>query len=249
MNGKSQLENLTATGINTKKKFSCIFFDLDHTLWDFEKNSEETLLELFNEHALAEKGVTSFKDFHHQFKKINAELWHLYDHGRITSEVIREQRFKQILAAFNVHNQDLIQELSYQYLHTCPKKGHVIPGAIETLEYLQRCGYPLSIITNGFEEIQHMKLTSGKLTSYFSNVITSQQAGHKKPAREIFDYAMEINEVQAHEAIMIGDNLLTDIAGARNASIDTVYFNPDKVTHNEEVTLEIHQLSDLCHHL
>jgi YjjG family noncanonical pyrimidine nucleotidase len=249
MNGKSQLEKLTVTGFNTQKKYSCIFFDLDHTLWDYERNSEETLLELFKEYTLLEKGVSNFKDFHRQFKKINAELWHLYDHGKINSETIREQRFKQILAAFNLNDQTLIQDLSYQYLHACPKKNHVIPGAIETLEYLKGCGYQLSIITNGFEEIQHMKLASGKLITYFTNVITSQQAGHKKPAREIFDYAMERNEVKAHEAVMIGDNLLTDIAGARNASVDTVYFNPDKVAHAEEVTLEIHQLGELCHHL
>jgi YjjG family noncanonical pyrimidine nucleotidase len=248
MNGKSQPESLIVNGFKLRK-YSCIFFDLDHTLWDFEKNSEETLQELFSAYRLQDRGVSSFHDFFKQFRKINAELWHLYDHGKITSEVIREQRFKQILDAFNVYDEALIQDLSYQYLHTCPKKGHVIPGALETLNYLKESGYQLSIITNGFEEIQHMKLASGKLTSYFNNVITSQQAGHKKPAREIFDYAMELNEVKAHEAVMIGDNLLTDIAGARNALVDTVYFNPDRITHEEDVTFEIHQLSDLCHHL
>lgn len=249
MNGKGQPENLAVNRSTTQRKYSCIFFDLDHTLWDFERNSEETLQELFNAYALPEKGVANFQTFFQQFRKINAELWHLYDHGKITSEVIREQRFKQILAAFNVHDEVLTQDLSYQYLHTCPKKNHVIPGAIETLEYLKGNGYQLAIITNGFEEIQHTKLASGKLTSYFNNVITSQQAGHKKPAREIFDYALELNSVRAHEAVMIGDNLVTDIAGARNANVDAVYFNPDKVAHEEEVTIEIHQLGDLCHHL
>lgn len=249
MSGKSQPENSILNSFISEKKYTCIFFDLDHTLWDFERNSEETLQELFKVHTLSEKGVTSFEGFYKQFKKINAELWHLYDHGKISSETIREQRFKQILAAFNIHDQTLIQDLSYEYLNTCPKKSHVIPGAHETLEYLKRCGYQLSIITNGFEEIQHIKLASGKLSTYFNNVITSQQAGHKKPAREIFDYAMERNGVKSHQAIMIGDNLLTDIAGARNARVDTVYFNPEKISHQEEVTLEIHQLDDLCHHL
>jgi len=245
MNGKSRL-----TEVNNTQRYTCLFFDLDHTLWDFEKNSEETLQELYNAHALEQRGVTSFTEFHRQFRKVNTALWHLYDHGKISSETIREQRFKQILAAFDIEDSILIQDLSFQYLHTCPKKSNVIPGAIETLEYLTKKGsYRLSIITNGFEEIQHMKLASGGLTHYFESVITSQQAGHKKPAREIFDYALEKSGVAAKEAVMIGDNLVTDIAGARNAKVDTIFFNPEKMEHNEEVTFEIHQLSDLCHHL
>lgn len=249
MNGNGQPEDFAINGFNIQRKYSCIFFDLDHTLWDFDRNSEETLQELFIEFALEAKGVVGFQEFLQLFRKVNAELWHLYDHGKITSETIREQRFKKILAEFNVHDEVLIKDLSYEYLHTCPKKSNVIPGAIETLDYLRNSGYQLSIITNGFEEIQHMKLASGKLTSYFNNVITSQQAGHKKPAREIFDYAMKVNQVSPQQAVMIGDNLLTDIAGARNANVDTVYFNPEKVEHNELVTIEIHQLGDLCHHL
>jgi YjjG family noncanonical pyrimidine nucleotidase len=236
-------------GVTLKQKYTCLFFDLDHTLWDYEKNSEETLQELYNEHNLNTKGVTAFSLFHRQFNKVNAALWHLYDHGKIGSETIREQRFKQILEAFDIYDNTLTHNLSNQYLHICPKKANVIPGAIETLEYLLGNGYQLSIITNGFEEIQHLKLASGKLTSFFNHVITSQQAGHKKPAREIFEFALQKNNVEAHQTAMIGDNLLTDIAGARSAAVDAIFFNPDKVEHFEDVTLEIHQLSDLCHHL
>jgi YjjG family noncanonical pyrimidine nucleotidase len=233
----------------TPPRYTCIFFDLDHTLWDYETNSLETLLELFELHALSEKGVTSFQHFHTQFKRVNGALWVLYDRGEIGSEVIRQERFKQILASFNVHDRALTQELSQQYLHDCPQKGNLIPGAIETLEYLTTRGYRLSVITNGFEEIQQLKLEAGNLHRFFEHVVTSQQAGHKKPAREIFDYTLRKNEILAHQAVMIGDNLLTDIAGARQAQMDTVFFNPDQIPHQEEVTLEIKHLSDLCHHL
>jgi putative hydrolase of the HAD superfamily len=234
--------------ILSKKKYVCIFFDLDHTLWDYEVNSRETLLELFDEHSLREAGVTDFEGFHHHFKRVNTALWELYDHGKIDSTVIRQERFKQILEAFNVKNEKLTQDLSHQYLHRCPQKGNLIPKAIETLEYLSP-RYKLSIITNGFEEIQNVKLSSGNLHRFFDHIITSQAAGHKKPAREIFDFAMKMNGVNAAQTVMVGDNLVTDIAGARKASIDTVYFNPDQVKHAEKVSLEINKLDELCDHL
>jgi len=229
-------------------KYTCIFFDLDHTLWDYEVNSRETLLELFDELELSVVGVSDFDSFHFHFKRVNAALWELYDHGKIDSTVIRQERFKQILEAFNVKDEKLMQNLSSQYLQRCPQKRNLIPEAIETLEYLNE-RYKLSIITNGFEEIQNIKLSSGNLHRFFDHIITSQAAGHKKPARGIFDYAMQKNGVEAPETLMVGDNLLTDISGARNASIDTVFFNPDQIPHTEKVSLEIKRLNELCNHL
>ncbi|HEU5289574.1 MAG TPA: YjjG family noncanonical pyrimidine nucleotidase [Cyclobacteriaceae bacterium] len=227
-----------------KEQLKCIFFDLDHTLWDYETNSRETLQELFIGHSLPEKGVTDFERFHQEFKKVNAALWELYDTGRIGSEVIREERFKQILNAFQAYDKTLCDALSVEYLYECPKKGNLMPHAIEILQYLA-ANYKLSIITNGFEEIQNTKLTAGNLHQYFDHIITSQKAGHKKPAPEIFDYSLNKNGIRRHEAVMIGDNLLTDIKGARDASISHVFYNPEKVSHQEDVTLEIESLKEL----
>jgi YjjG family noncanonical pyrimidine nucleotidase len=224
--------------------YKCILFDLDHTLWDYEANSRDTLIDLYNEYQLETKGVTNFDDFHLQFKKVNVSLWELYDRGLIDSEVIRKQRFMRILDAFGAYTEKLNNDLSNDYLNTCPLKPNLIPDAIETLEYLSK-NYSLTVVTNGFEEIQNVKLSSGKITHYFDHVITSQKAGFKKPAREIFEYALSLNNVQAHEAIMIGDNPITDIGGARNASIDAVLFNPENINHNVEVRYEIRALSEL----
>jgi YjjG family noncanonical pyrimidine nucleotidase len=228
--------------------YKCIFFDLDHTLWDYETNSRETLQELYEKHTLHEKGVTDFKSFHSEFSRVNVALWELYDHGKIGSEVIRKERFKQILATFQLHDETLNRELSDEYLHVCPKKGNLMPNAIETLQYLEG-KYKLSIITNGFEEIQNIKLSAANLHTYFDHIVTSQKAGHKKPALEIFDYTLKLNSVSSHEAIMVGDNLITDIGGARTASIATVFFNPDKIKHEEKVSIEINNLGELCDHL
>lgn len=225
--------------------YKSIFFDLDHTLWDYEGNSRDTLLDLYDDFELEKNGVSSSQDFFIQFKRVNTELWDLYDTGKIDSEVIRRERFKQVLEAFDAYEEKLSQDISYEYLHACPKKNKLIPNALETVEYLAG-KYSLTIVTNGFEDIQHTKLKSNDLYKYFDHVITSQRAGAKKPSREIFDFALNTNTILAQQAIMIGDNLKTDIAGARNASIDTVFFNPESSQHAEVVNHEISGLKELC---
>lgn len=227
-----------------KEQLKCIFFDLDHTLWDYESNSRETLQELFTIHSLQEKGVADFDDFNKEFRRVNAALWELYDHGKIGSEVIREERFKQILEAFQAYDKKLSDELSHEYLYTCPKKSNLMPYAFETLQYLSS-RYRLSIITNGFEEIQNTKLNSGNLHQFFDHIVTSQKAGHKKPAAEIFEYTLNRNGIAPHEAVMIGDNLITDIGGARKAAIQHVFYNPEKLSHQEDEIVEIESLLEL----
>jgi YjjG family noncanonical pyrimidine nucleotidase len=227
-----------------KKPYKVIFFDLDHTLWDYESNSCETLQELFNAYDLQTSGVVDCKAFQQQFKKVNTELWDLYDRGLITNEVIRKERFKQILAHFNIVNEELCQKLSVDYLYACPKKGTLIPFALETLTYLSD-HYAMTVVTNGFEEIQNLKLAAGNLHRYFDHIVTSQKAGAKKPSRQIFEFAMNAHKVKPHEVVMIGDNLITDIGGALNASIDTIYFNPEKIEHDVQVKHEISCLSEL----
>lgn len=226
-------------------KYKCIFFDLDHTIWDYETNSHETLQELFHHRALDEKGVPTFENFLLRFREVNAKLWDLYDRGFISSDIIRKERFHQILTHFGIHDEEFSQELSLAYLNSCPKKSNLMPGALETLDYLSG-KYNLTIVTNGFEEIQQVKLTAGKVDHFFDHIITSQKAGHKKPAKEIFEFALRINNIQFHETIMIGDNLITDIGGARNAGIETVYFNPLAIPHQDNVDFEIRSLKELC---
>ncbi|MEK6782363.1 MAG: YjjG family noncanonical pyrimidine nucleotidase [Bacteroidota bacterium] len=224
--------------------YKCVFFDLDHTLWDYETNSAETLQELFLQHKLQEKGIDTYADFQKTFAKINANLWDQYDVGKIHRDVIRYERFHKILLHLGIDDYELSLTLSNDYVSESPKKSGLMPNAIEILDHLTS-KYSLCIITNGFEEIQSTKLVSSGIIHYFKSVVTSARAGHKKPAKEIFEFALTENGFQASETIMIGDNLLTDIAGARNASIDTVFFNSNKITHQEKVNYEIHDLMEL----
>lgn len=226
------------------KKYKCIFFDLDHTLWDYETNSKEALRDLYISFNLEEKGINSFEAFFAKFREVNFALWDLYDHGVITSDVIRQERFRKIFASFHLTDDQLSETISSDYLATCPLKCNVMPKAVETLEYLSKT-YKLTVITNGFDEIQHLKLASGKMDHFFNHIITSQKAGHKKPAREIFEYAMHLNGIKASEAIMIGDNPITDIGGARNASVDAILFNPEQIDYQIEIKHQIKALEEL----
>ncbi|MCW5911115.1 MAG: YjjG family noncanonical pyrimidine nucleotidase [Cyclobacteriaceae bacterium] len=226
-------------------KYKCILFDLDHTLWDFETNSSRTLAELYEAHNLQARGVTGFSEFRKVFSAINTDLWTKYDAGLISRDEIRFHRFRSILAHFDVDDEKLSMTLSDEYVMQSPKKGALMPHAIESLEYLAS-RYHMTIITNGFEEIQGTKLASSGITHYFKSVVTSARAGHKKPAREIFDFALAENGFAHHEAVMIGDNLHTDMGGARNAHVDTIYYNPEQISHDETVTYEIHDLKQLC---
>lgn len=222
------------------KKYKCVFFDLDHTLWDYETNSEEALYELFREYGFK----SSFKEFYQSFVKINTEIWDAYDRGLVGRDVIRNERFDRIFKSVGINDYALSLQFSEDYVRESPKKAHLVAHAKNVLDYL-RPRYPLYIITNGFEEIQSTKLASSGITDYFKGVVTSARAGCKKPEKEIFEFALRENGFGCSETIMIGDNLLTDIAGARNASVDTVYYNPYKLPHKESVTFEIQSLKEL----
>jgi putative hydrolase of the HAD superfamily len=228
-------------------KYKCLLFDLDHTLWDYETNSREALSELYVSFQLEKRGVEEEK-FLHTFYIINNELWDLYDRGLLHRDVIRNERFHKILFALGVDDLKMSLQLSHEYVEQSPKKKNLMDGCKETLEYLNS-KYPMVIVTNGFDEIQSTKLLAGGIDQYFKSVVTSARAGYKKPSKEIFEFALQESNVSAYEAIMIGDNLLTDIAGAKNANIDTVLFNPNKMEHQTLVNYEIETLRELMNFL
>src|SRR5271154_6883060 len=184
-------------------RYQCVFFDLDHTLWDYETNSAEALLELYQRYDLAKRGAHSFQNFLKTFITINTELWDLYDRGQIHRDVLRYDRFHRILSEGGIDDYPMSLSFSNDYLTESPRKRNLMPGSIEILEYLS-ARYPMYIITNGFDEIQSTKLASSGIEKYFKKIITSERAGHKKPAREIFDFALSENSHRAEEAIMVG---------------------------------------------
>lgn len=221
-----------------------IFFDLDHTLWDFERCSSETLEELFHHNQLDSLGI-QMTDFIKTFRIINRRLWKLYGAGKLSQHELRTTRFILVMKALGVPAKDVPANLAEDYLQLCPQKPHLLPFAREVLEYLTGKKYVLHIITNGFADVQLVKLNSANIASYFSEVVTSEKAGCQKPNRQIFDFTLQKIKAQREHCIMIGDSLDSDILGARNAEIDHVFYNYEKLVHQEKPTHEIKCLSEL----
>lgn len=198
-----------------------IFFDLDHTLWDFERNSKLTFECLFEKHQIS----LNLADFLQKYIPINVTYWKLYREEKISKSDLRYGRLKDTFdeLSFSVTD-DFINQLAIDYIDVLPTKNYLFEGAIELLEYLHQ-KYNLHIITNGFEEVQNLKLQKSGIDKYFKEVITSESVGVKKPNPLVFEFALKKAKALAIESCMIGDNLEADVFGAINCGISSIHFN------------------------
>jgi len=212
--------------MKTTSNITDVFFDLDHTLWDFEKNSALAFETVFKMQDLA-INMTEFLQF---YVPINREYWERYRKDEISQKQLRFGRLKDTfdLMRFEIED-DLIVTLSEQYIHYLPKFNHLFDGTIEILDYL-KAKYSLHIITNGFAEIQENKLNNSYITHYFKTITNSEMAGVKKPNSLIFDYALNLAKAKKENSIMIGDCIEADVQGALDAGLDAVFFNENNVS-------------------
>jgi putative hydrolase of the HAD superfamily len=217
---KSQNSPLGARG-----KYKHLFFDLDHTLWDFEANSRLTLQELYDTLELQSKGIYDFDLFHKNYLVHNDKLWERYRNGFIKVDELRWKRMWLTLLDFKIGNEVLAREMGIKFLDLLPTRKLLFPYAVEILGYLAQKKYQLHLITNGFEQTQHSKLKNSGIDKYFKEVITSESSNSLKPHKEIFDYAFAKTGAKKEESIMIGDSIEVDIQGAINVGIDQVYVN------------------------
>jgi putative hydrolase of the HAD superfamily len=222
-----------------------LFFDLDHTLWDFEMNAKETFAELYKLYALKEKGIDDFDLFFSRYSFHNNRLWDRYTRGFIKQEELRWKRVWLTLLDFKIADENLAKQLAVAFLDGLPNRKNLFPYTIEILEYLKNKNYVLHLITNGFESIQHNKLKYSNLTNYFNEIVTSEKAGCLKPNKEIFEFALNIAKANIKESIMIGDNIEADIRGAMNAGFDTIFVNHINAETDVKPTYIIHHLKEL----
>ncbi|MDC3104078.1 YjjG family noncanonical pyrimidine nucleotidase, partial [Flavobacteriales bacterium] len=214
-------------------------------LWDFEKNSHEVLLELYQHYDLLNKGIVDSHLFIERYKHHNEKLWVLYRQNKIEKDKLRNERFLITLNEFGINSPELAANLGEDYVVHCPKKTNIFPYVHSTLNYL-RDRYALHIITNGFEEVQYQKLKNSNLLDYFEQIITSEQVGFKKPSQHIFKFSMDKAFAKPSDSLMIGDDLHADILGAKDVGMAQVFFNPLKIEHsNFVITYEINCLSEL----
>lgn len=224
--------------------YKYIFFDLDHTLWDFERNSQEVLYDLFVALNLDTVLHCDFERFMAEFNLANNVLWKAYSDGEIKKDELRAVRFKMIFTSLFESVPALEKEIAEQYIKACPLMPYVMPGTYDLLMQLKE-KYPLYILTNGFTDIQLLKMDSAELSPYFTEVFTAENVGYKKPRKEFFDNVLRILNADVQECIMIGDNIETDIQGAADYGIDQVLYNPKHIDYTINATYEISHLEEL----
>jgi putative hydrolase of the HAD superfamily len=230
--------------LTMRKVYKHIFFDLDHTLWDFERNAEETKRELFEALGLKALGVPGYDEFRLKYVGINTGLWALYREGKIEKDDLNYQRFYRPLCEFGVDDPALAASMASGYIAGISTKTYLFPYAKEILEYLYP-NYKIYIITNGFEEVQFSKLRKSGLDRYFTSVITSEEAGSKKPDSSIFHFALKKAGAEIKDSLMIGDDMEVDIGGARNVGMDQLYVNHDGSVHEAKATYEVASLKEI----
>jgi YjjG family noncanonical pyrimidine nucleotidase len=219
------------------KHITDIFFDLDHTLWDFEKNSALAFEKVLKLHQVE----VELDLFLKHYVPLNAKYWELYRYEKVTQAELRYGRLKDTFDILNYEVSDeLIDVLSVEYIRFLPEFNHLFEGTIAILDYLKP-KYNLHIITNGFQEVQAGKMKNSGIDSYFRTITNSEMAGVKKPNPKIFEFALQAAHTDKHKSIMIGDCIDADVKGALNFGMDAIYFNEN----NKDVPSGIKQVNHL----
>ena len=225
-----------------------IFFDLDHTIWDFDKNAEETLDELYFKYKFDDLfGKSTADEFITTYTINNHRVWDLYHHGKIDKPTLRKLRFADTFTQLGVDPDLFPIDFEEEYLKICPTKTNLFPNAIETLNYLKE-KYSLHLISNGFKEACESKLKNSNLSPYFDTIVISEIFGINKPDIRIFEYALNNGKADRESSIMIGDNIDADVRGALNAGMDAIYFNPigaDKPSDINHMIVDLKELQQL----
>jgi len=225
-------------------KYKHIFIDLDRTLYDFDKSTRITFMELYKKFNLMGNGVEDFEEFLERYNNNNVLLWSQYREGKIKKKFLSVERFHITLLHFGINDRAFAGRFASEYLQKSPLNKALFPGAIEAIDYLYH-KYKLHIITNGFDEVQRVKMKANGLNKYFITVTTSEEAGAKKPSKKIFVYAMIKSGANADESMMIGDDYDVDIAGAKNVGMDQMLFIQDRPKDGFDSTFVISSLSEI----
>lgn len=223
-----------------------LFFDLDNTLWDFDRNSKTVLQDLFAEHNFHSKLGVDFKTFHEFYYKKNDELWHLYYFNKIKKEELRYKRFYDTFLNFGHDDIQLSKEIAEAYVRVSPYSKHLKEGCVEVLEHLNS-NYHLHIITNGFAEVQNIKIDNCGLRNYFKHIIISEEHGLTKPHVDIFRLGEKLANTTSDKCMMIGDNWVSDIEGAVGAGWKAVYFNSEPKEQHPDISFinSLHELKTI----
>lgn len=228
-----------------KKNYQHLFFDLDHTLWDFDRNAEICLQTIYAEFQLGSKGIESRSQFIQAFTTINKNLWFQLDTGKITHDYLRKQRFRIVLSDLELPiDEQLSEQMNERFLALLPNQRGLIEGAFGLLEKLSG-HFQLHILSNGYYDIQLRKMQSAGIDHFFEQVITNDRANARKPEPAIFYYAMQQSNATLSTSLMIGDTFEADIVGAKAAGMDVVHYNPTAVIYANTATFTVRKLDEI----
>ncbi|MCI0446803.1 YjjG family noncanonical pyrimidine nucleotidase [bacterium] len=220
------------------KKYTHLFFDLDRTLWDYERNAAEAIREILENYHSTRNAIEDVDCFLVTYERINEELWDAYGRNKITKEELRDKRFYLCFLEFGLDDYHTSRLVSDDFTQLAPRKPYLLPGAETALKYLKK-KYSLGIISNGFEETQAQKMKHSGLVKYFDHVITSDSARAKKPHAKIFHHAMKLTGADPANSLMVGDHFDLDILAARDFGMDQVYYNPLRKKHEIQPTYTV----------
>lgn len=224
------------------KSLTDIFFDLDHTLWDFDRNSRYAFERVFLRHGVNLK----IDEFLVHYEPINHKYWKMYRENMITQQELRRGRLRD---TFFLMKQDIspddIDAFAKSYIDELPVNNYLFDGTLEILDHLKR-RYRLHIITNGFKEVQLLKIRNSKIDKYFTTVTTSDEVGVKKPHPDIFYSAIRKASVRPEYSLMIGDSFEADIEGARKIGMHTLFFNHrnEKISESEKIIRHLKEIKN-----
>ncbi len=228
-----------------QKQYKHLFFDLDRTLWDFDANNRQTFTDLHHHFSLSQRGVMDALDFYTRYQPINMGLWDLYKKQQIHRDELNFKRFYDTLMLFEIADEKLALEMGNYYVKQSPLQTLLYPHTHQILETLHR-KYQLHIITNGFEDVQYIKIEKCNLGKYFTNIITSERAGFKKPDKRIFEFAMSEAGATVEESILIGDDPEADITGAMYSGMDQIWVKHPPVKESVHIpTFEVNTLKEI----
>jgi putative hydrolase of the HAD superfamily len=229
------------------KKYEHIFWDLDHTLWDFETNSHTALRHTFDAHNLQSLGITDFEAFSTCYHTHNDKYWERFRKGFINRETLRWKRFYVTLLDYKIANEKLANDLGSTYLDILPMQKKLMPNALEILGHCQNKNIAQHIITNGFEGTQNIKMQNSNILHFFDKIITSERAMSLKPHAPIYEYALAKTGATLNNSIMIGDAQAVDVKGALDIGMDAIWLNATNAKRDETIipTHTILQLGEL----
>ena len=221
-----------------------VFFDLDHTLWDFDTNSALTFEAIFKKSY----PTIEIEKFIEHYVPINQACWKLYQYDKITHDELRYNRLKFSFDALNYDISDeQIDSVAHEYIQGLPENNNLFEGTYEILEYLS-ANYRLHIITNGFADVQYKKINNSNLGGYFQTITNSEMAGVKKPNPIIFEHALDLAKAKKESSVMIGDCLEADVKGALDAGLGAIFFNANKIKVPENI-IQVNHLLELKKYL